>query len=179
MSVSSPELCAPYHIHRTLGNPSVLCIFSFMIHQLIRKVHTTFRVDGLYRNAVRSTVDVYTVRAIAFQNPFISVLRNSLFHPALLNFTRFDPLAVFALIMFSAMRLRAAKFAGRGLFGRGAYRRSSRRPKTSANCFRSANAFGSGWPLLRQWGVWRANRAARIGWFCRFYALGFDVYEGT
>ena len=27
-----------------------MSIFSFMIHQLIRKVHTTFRVDGLYND---------------------------------------------------------------------------------------------------------------------------------
>ena len=31
----------------TLGNPNVPSIFIFMIHQLIRKVVPTFRVDGL------------------------------------------------------------------------------------------------------------------------------------
>ena len=36
-----------YNILRTLGNPNVLSIFSFIIHQLIRKPVPSFRVDGV------------------------------------------------------------------------------------------------------------------------------------
>ena len=57
----------------------------------------------------------YTVcfaRAIALQKPWMRVLRNSLLQPAFLNFPRFDPFAELALIMFKAMRLKAAKLAG-------------------------------------------------------------------
>ena len=51
-------------------------------------------------------------RAIALQKPWMRVLRNSLLQPAFLNFPRFDPFAELALIMFKAMRLKAAKLAG-------------------------------------------------------------------
>ena len=52
------------------------------------------------------------IRAIALQKPWMRVLRNSLLQPAFLNFPRFDPFAELALIMFKAMRLKAAKLAG-------------------------------------------------------------------
>ena len=51
-------------------------------------------------------------RGIALQKPWMRVLRNSLLQPAFLNFPRFDPFAELALIMFKAMRLKAAKLAG-------------------------------------------------------------------
>jgi len=53
-----------------------------------------------------------TPRAIALQKPCMRVLRKSLFHPAFLNLPRFEPLAGCALMMFKAMRLSVAKFAG-------------------------------------------------------------------
>ena len=43
------HLCT--YIHLTPGNPNVRCIFSFMIHHLIRKVVPTFRRGGPYRSA--------------------------------------------------------------------------------------------------------------------------------
>ncbi len=52
------------------------------------------------------------IRTIAFQKSLISVRRKSSFHPARLNLTRSDPLSVFAFMMLSAMRPRAAKLMG-------------------------------------------------------------------
>ena len=51
-------------------------------------------------------------RAIALQKPWMSVRRKSLLQPAFLNFTRFEPFAVFALMMPNAIRRSAAKLAG-------------------------------------------------------------------
>ncbi len=54
----------------------------------------------------------WKARAIALQKPWMRVLRKSLLQPAFLNFPRFEPFAGFALMMFKAMRLKAAKLAG-------------------------------------------------------------------
>ncbi len=51
-------------------------------------------------------------RSIALQNAVMSFWRNSLLHPARLNLLRFDSLSALALMMVSAMRLRAAKLVG-------------------------------------------------------------------
>ena len=50
--------------------------------------------------------------AIALQNPLMSVRRKSLLQPAFLNFTRFEPFAVFTLMMPNAIRRSVAKLAG-------------------------------------------------------------------
>ena len=54
----------------------------------------------------------YAPRAIALQSPSMSVRRKSLLQPAFFNFTRFEPFAVFALMMPNAIRRSAAKLAG-------------------------------------------------------------------
>ena len=57
-------------------------------------------------------IDIIVDRAIALQSPIMSVRRNSLLQPGLLNLPRFEPLSVLALMMPGAMRRSAAKLAG-------------------------------------------------------------------
>ena len=79
---------------------------SLPVHERIKKGEGD--VSALFANYRQSMAN----RAIALQKPWMRVLRNSLLQPAFLNFPRFDPFAELALIMFKAMRLKAAKLAG-------------------------------------------------------------------
>ena len=49
-----------------------MSIVSFMIHQLIRKVHTTFRVDGLYHQNI--TLGLYVHHPIQRPAPFCAMI---------------------------------------------------------------------------------------------------------